>query len=187
MKSTYLQGLNGSGVCLPKRRFKTLVCDPPWPGPSEHRSNKAGARTIIPYQTMTGIQLSALNISAIAEDVSQLWLWSPSRQIGDAFLLMQLWAFSYAGLFIWHKPSPTLGPYIRHDCEFILRGVRKGCAIKLPAPVQSYKWPRPRHHSEKPQEAYDLIAQFSDGPRLDMFARQARPGFEAWGNQPGIL
>jgi N6-adenosine-specific RNA methylase IME4 len=38
-------------------------------------------------------------------------------------------------------------------------------------------------HSAKPPEAYDLIARNSPGPRLSLFQRTHRPGFECWGNQ----
>ncbi len=131
---------------------------------------------------MTGIQCAALRIDRIAEEDASLWLWSTARNVGDAMLLMQLWSFKYAGLFIWQKP-PGLGPWIRHDSEFLLRGVRPGAEIKLPAPVQTHRWPRPPRHSEKPAEAYAMIAELCEGPRIDIFARQARPGFEAWGNQ----
>jgi N6-adenosine-specific RNA methylase IME4 len=31
-----------------------------------------------------------------------------------------------------------------------------------------------------------MIAELCDGPRIDIFARQARPGFEAWGNEAPI-
>ena len=98
-------------------------------------------------------------------------------------LLMELWAFRYAGLFIWQKPGPSLGPWIRHDSEFLLRGVMPGARIILPAPVQTHRWPRPKRHSEKPAEAYAMIAERCDGPRIDIFARQRRPGFEPWGNE----
>ncbi len=164
-------------------KFRTIVIDPPWPGPGEHRSQKGGPKTLIPYQTMTGIQLCALRVADLATDDAQLWLWATSRSITDAGLLMQFWGFSYAGLFVWQKPGPNLGPWIRHDCEFLLRGVRPNAKIKLPAPVQTHRWPRPKRHSEKPAEAYAMIADFSPGPRIDIFARQARPGFTPWGNQ----
>ena len=167
---------------LPPGAYKTIVIDPPWPGPTEHRSDKGGGVTLIPYQCMTGIQLAAMNIGEVAAEGAQLWMWATSRHIGDAHLLMQLWAFSYAGLFIWKKPS-GIGPWIRHDSEFLLRGVRRGAEIKLPAPVQTHEWPRPKCHSEKPPEAYRMIEEYSPGPRIDIFARQPRPGFDAWGNQ----
>jgi N6-adenosine-specific RNA methylase IME4 len=166
-------------------KYKTIVIDPPWPGPGEHRSQKGGAKTVIPYSTMTGIQISALGVHDLADEGAQLWVWVPSRHVGDAFLLMQLWAFRYAGLFIWQKP-PNLGPFCRHDAEFLLRGYLPGARMELPAPPQTHRWPRPKRHSEKPAEAYEFIANQSEGPRIDIFARQDRPGFEAWGNQaPG--
>jgi N6-adenosine-specific RNA methylase IME4 len=167
---------------LPTKKFKTIVIDPPWPGPGEHRSDKGGQKTLVPYNTMTGIQIAALNLDAVATDDAQLWLWATSRSLADANLLLGLWGFSYAGLFIWKKP-PSLGPWVRHDSEFILRGVRRLAKIKLPAPQQTHEWPRPKRHSEKPAEAYAMIASLCDGPRLDIFARQHRPGFEPWGNQ----
>lgn len=186
-----------SPLILPQGRYQTIVIDPPWPGPGEHRSGKAGGKVILPYQTMTGIQLASMRIQDIAAPGGQLWLWATARNLGDATLLLQLWGFSYAGLFVWQKPA-NLGPWIRHDCEFLLRGVLPGAEIKLPAPVQTHQWPeeedgalpikahrwkRPKAHSEKPPEAYQMISEYSPGPRLDIFARQARPGFEPWGNQ----
>ena len=40
-----------------------------------------------------------------------------------------------------------------------------------------------REHSRKPDEQYDLIEQCSPGPFLEIFARNAQPGWKAWGNQ----
>jgi N6-adenosine-specific RNA methylase IME4 len=168
---------------LPSKSYKTIVIDPPWPGPGEHRSQKGGGVTLIPYQTMTGIQIASMRIKDVAVDGAQLWLWASSRSFVDAGLLMNLWGFAFAGMFIWKKPGPTLGPWIRNDSEFLLRGVLRGAKAPLPAPVQTWEWPRPKRHSEKPPEAYRMIEHFSPGPRLDIFARQARPGFDAWGNE----
>lgn len=38
-------------------------------------------------------------------------------------------------------------------------------------------------HSYKPKEAYDLIRRNSPGPRISLFQRHQREGFECWGNQ----
>jgi len=50
--------------------------------------------------------------------------------------------------------------------------------------------PRPRRlgkadHSAKPDEAYKALEQLfgPDVRRLDLFARQRRPGWSAWGNE----
>ena len=42
--------------------------------------------------------------------------------------------------------------------------------------------PRTRH-SVKPDEAYEMIARLSPGPRLSIFQRKQREGFVCWGNQ----
>ena len=38
-------------------------------------------------------------------------------------------------------------------------------------------------HSRKPRASYDLIERVSKGPRLECFARIARPGWSVWGNE----
>jgi len=48
------------------------------------------------------------------------------------------------------------------------------------APVQ-------RPHSTKPQEFYDNLLTFTYPPRLDVFARQKREGFDGWGNEYPML
>jgi N6-adenosine-specific RNA methylase IME4 len=137
---------------------------------------------------MTGVQISAMRIPDLADPAAQLFLWAPSRQIGDASLLMNTWGFRYRGLFVWCKPL-GMGRHMRHSVEFLLWGGRPGAKLVEPkhCPVQLHHWPKPRRHSEKPPEAYRLIRQLSDPPRLDLFARQHRPGFQPWGNEVGKL
>ena len=44
-----------------------------------------------------------------------------------------------------------------------------------------------REHSRKPDEAYELIERmYPDLPRIELFARQARPGWDAMGERGGI-
>ncbi|MCL4395264.1 MAG: MT-A70 family methyltransferase [Chloroflexi bacterium] len=42
--------------------------------------------------------------------------------------------------------------------------------------------PRQRH-SQKPENAYRIIECSSPGPRLELFARQVRTGWDAWGDE----
>jgi N6-adenosine-specific RNA methylase IME4 len=52
------------------------------------------------------------------------------------------------------------------------------------APVDTrwFAWPRGRH-SEKPGAFYDLVERVSPGPRLELFARTQRLGWDTWGNE----
>jgi N6-adenosine-specific RNA methylase IME4 len=41
-----------------------------------------------------------------------------------------------------------------------------------------------REHSRKPDEAYEMIERmYPDLPKIELFARQARLGWAAWGNE----
>jgi N6-adenosine-specific RNA methylase IME4 len=40
-------------------------------------------------------------------------------------------------------------------------------------------------HSRKPAETYDRIERMFDGPYLELFARNSRIGWQAWGNETG--
>jgi N6-adenosine-specific RNA methylase IME4 len=40
-----------------------------------------------------------------------------------------------------------------------------------------------RKHSQKPDEQYARIEHFCSGPYLELFARQRRPGWTAWGDE----
>ena len=45
-----------------------------------------------------------------------------------------------------------------------------------------FNWPRGRH-SAKPEEFFVLVERVSPGPYLEMFARERRPGWDAFGNE----
>lgn len=173
-----------------KKRWRTIVIDPPWPGPGSCPVFAQGhsgpvPKSIVPYSCMTWIQCAALRIRELAAADAQLWLWTTSRNAGDAFLLAQLWGFQYRALFVWLKPTLGLGRHVRHQTEFLLWAARPGARRNPPkaTPRQVHQWRWTRRHSEKPAEAYQMIAQLSDAPRLDIFARQKRPGFTPWGNE----
>jgi MT-A70 len=38
-------------------------------------------------------------------------------------------------------------------------------------------------HSQKPEKSYQDIELVSHGPYLEMFCRNSRPGWDAWGNE----
>ena len=43
-----------------------------------------------------------------------------------------------------------------------------------------FEWPR-GPHSAKPQEFFDLVERLSPFPRLEMYARHPRDGWDVWG------
>jgi N6-adenosine-specific RNA methylase IME4 len=44
-----------------------------------------------------------------------------------------------------------------------------------------------REHSRKPDEIYGRIERLARGPYLELFSRQSREGWDAWGYQPVLF
>jgi N6-adenosine-specific RNA methylase IME4 len=79
-----------------------------------------------------------------------------------------------------------LGQYLRHRHEHLLLGRMGGTMLPPPGrrPSSIIRAPR-RGHSVKPGEAFNMIEAISPGPRLEMFARRERAGWDCWGDEIG--
>jgi N6-adenosine-specific RNA methylase IME4 len=142
-----------------------------------------------------------------------LWMWVTDNFLIDGLEMMKALGFRYIRTACWTKlarprgdvlldildPSQDfeamqrallaefrrvqigLGQYMRGSHELCLFGVRgrlkadeaRSSAILEPRTV----------HSRKPDGFYGLVERVSPGPRLEMFAREQRPGWTVWGNE----
>jgi N6-adenosine-specific RNA methylase IME4 len=102
---------------------------------------------------------------------------------------LRTWGFDYVTNMAWVKESIGLGYWFRNQHELLLLG-RRG---DIPAPLAHTLPPSVIHaprreHSRKPDEAYQLIERiYPDLPKIELFARDARPGWSAWGNQAPVV
>lgn len=180
--------------------YRVLVVDPPW------NQRKTGRRRVRPnqsqqldYPTLTEADLRDLPIAEWADpEQSFVWLWTTNSKdqstrrplLPTAFDLLDHWGFTFYTMITWNKstgPCP-FGPY-QIITEHILFGYR-GKATFPPGTMgqlQTCFTAPPGSHSSKPQPFYDEIARLFPGPRLDVFSRQCRPGFDGWGNEHGVL
>lgn len=174
------------------RRFATILADPPWRftnrtgkmAPEHHRLSR--------YGTLTTDEIAGLPVARVAAPVAHLYLWVPNALLAEGLRVMQAWGFEYKTNIVWHKlrkdglsDGRGVGFYFRNVTELILFGIRgKNARTLAPGRRQvNYIGTRKREHSRKPDEQYDIIEPCSPGPYLEMFARGARPGWAAWGNQ----
>ena len=129
-------------------------------------------------------QLREMPLTDWAEEAAHLYIWTTNQFMVEAHDLASAWDFKVKTILTWVKTRIGMGTYYRNNTEHLLFGLT-GSQRLLRFDVGTwFTAARPGQHSAKPQEAYDMIASCSPGPRLDMFARIERDGFTSWGNMP---
>ena len=171
--------------------FRTILADPPWRFANRTGKVAPEHKRLDRYGTMSLDEICALPVADVAAKNSHLYLWVPNALLPEGIKVMEAWGYRYVSNVIWAKRRKDGGPdgrgvgfYFRNVTEPILFGVRGSMRTLAPArSIVNMIETRKREHSRKPDEQYDLIEAASPGPYLEMFARYARPGWAAWGNE----
>ncbi len=180
--------------------YNIIYADPPWKfevytpvtgtmkSPDQH------------YPTVTTSDLCKIPVSDWAAKDAFLCMWVVDPKLPDAFDLARAWGFEFITvLFRWLKSSNGqlrlfdagerlnygLGYHTRgggcEECWLFKRG--KGLPV-LRHDIRKEFHSNIREHSRKPDEVPSWIVDlYGDVPRLEMFARTQRPGWDSWGNQ----
>jgi N6-adenosine-specific RNA methylase IME4 len=129
--------------------------------------------------------ICALPVSELATDAAVLFLWTTAPHLQEAFRVIESWRFAYKTNVAWVKDRSGLGYWIRNQHELLLIAARGDIPAPSPnrRPVSIIEAPR-REHSRKPDEVYELIERmYPDLPKIELFARSRRPGWDRWGNE----
>lgn len=168
-----------SPVPPPKGQYSLIYADPPW-----RYESSAGTRAIENhYPTMDLGDICALPVPAADDAV--LLLWATNPLLREAFQVMEAWGFDYKTNACWVKDRVGLGHYFRSQHELLLIGT-KG---KMRPPEASTRRAsvieaKRRKHSQKPDAVYGIIeAMYPQTTKIELFARDARKGWDCWGNQ----
>lgn len=186
-------------IDLPRARggWRCIVADPPWsfndkgsriaPDAATLRVQRSFEATRI-YLTMPTSWIASLPVEEIAARSAHLYLWCPSALLDHGLVVMRQWGFTLKTTVVWDKvtkhgkPAFGAGHYFRGAHELVLFGVRGRCPAKV-RNVRSRFEAAVGAHSVKPELLQDLAELVSPGPRLELFARRARPGWTVWGNE----
>jgi N6-adenosine-specific RNA methylase IME4 len=160
--------------------YRTIVLDPPWDWGDEGDNDQLG-RARPTYATMSIDEIATLPVSDVAADDAHIYLWITNRSVPKGFALLDGWGFRYVTMLTWVKPSFGMGNYFRGSTEHVLFGVRGSLPLLRNDCATHFLADRPGKHSSKPPEFYAMVETSSPGPWLEMFARQLRPGWAAWG------
>lgn len=184
---------------LARGRYRTIVADPPWEIP--RRIAPGGRRanaTEVPYRMMTLDAIEALPVRDFKDERGAvLFLWSTRKAFreGWAVAVARAWGFEPCGELIWGLRNLGMGTVtLANDHEPCLVA-KSGKWAQLAADEslgvyfwrQVYDWTPSGHkgkkHSAKPTGFLEFVEQITEGPRLEMFARESRLGWDTWGDE----
>lgn len=149
---------------------------------------------------MTMAQIAALPVADVAASDAHLFMWVTNpRLYGDRaggvspVDILTAWGFTYRTLITWVKTATAgrpdrggMGWYFRGATEHVLYATKGAAAIPAPLREPNVLLAAKRRHSEKPAAFYAMVDRVvPEGRRLEMFARQPRPGWTVWGHEAG--
>jgi len=181
---------------LPDKKYNIIYADPPWHYGSKSAVNNTIGSEIKPlsdhYNTMTLQELKELPIKNITKDDAVCFMWVTDSHLDEALEIFKAWGFKYKTIaFNWVKTTSkgnyckNVAPWTMKNSEICLLGV-KGTMSKYKQAnnIESLVIAERTKHSKKPQEVRNRIELlFGDLPRIELFARQTSPGWDAWGNE----
>lgn len=165
-------------------KYQTIVIDPPWPMEKIGRKIDDYQDVGFDYPTMSLEEIKEFGIEKLAEDSCHLYMWTTQKFLPDSFEILKAWGFEYIFTMVWHK-SGGFQPFKlpQYNCEFILFGKRGSLPFLDTKNFFTCFNGKRREHSRKPDEFYELISRVSPNPRIDIFSREKREGFDQYGNE----
>lgn len=187
-----------------RRRYSAGIADPPWPEKGGGKIKRGADRH---YETMTIKQICELqvygrHVSELFAANAHLYMWVTNNFLEKSFEVVKAWGFKYVTCVTWGKvkvhymPSggelstiqTGLGQYFRGSTEHLLFLKRGSLPYKITNGKRAqgrtlYLAPRTETHSEKPGLFHEVVEKVSYGPYIELFARERRAGWSAWGNE----
>jgi N6-adenosine-specific RNA methylase IME4 len=163
-------------------RYPVLLADPPW---RYDYSVSANREIENKYPTMSLDEICALKVADLTTESAVLYLWTTSPKLDGSLSVMRAWGFNYRSCLVWVKDKIGMGYWARQRHELLLVGTKGDMPAPPPElrPDSVIEAPR-GEHSAKPVAVYELIEkQWPTMPKLELFARNPRDGWERWGHE----
>ena len=165
--------------------FSVILADPPWLFTSNSDA-KPGRNARGHYPCMPLRDIAQMPVPSIAARDALLLLWVTVPFAMQAQDIISGWGFRYVSQVVWIKDRIGLGHWARNRHELLL--IAKSGQFACPAPAlfpDSVICGQQREHSRKPDAVHAVVdARLGHLRRVELFARQQRPGWASWGNEP---
>lgn len=179
---TMLEAAAGNRPLETPERYPIIYADPPWRYEHVKTENRAIENQ---YPTMALEEICSLPLAEVTTPDCILFLWATSPKLAESFQVIDAWGFTYRTSMVWVKDQIGMGYYARQRHELLLICTKGDPPVPEPANRPDSVVEAPRHaHSEKPEAFAAVITRmYPELPKLEMFARRAREGWAAWGNE----
>jgi N6-adenosine-specific RNA methylase IME4 len=172
---------NLAATQLGSKLYGVIYADPAW----KYDNTGTGLKGVADDHYPTAELQKICDLEVPAADDCVLFLWATIPMLPEALAVMSAWGFKYKSGCGWIKDRVGNGYWFRGALELLLVGIKGNVPAPAPGdqPPQVVEAPRARH-SEKPDCFASMIATlFPNTPRVELFARKARPGWDCWGNE----
>lgn len=173
--------------------YDIVLADPPVPFETFSEKGQSKSQNQH-YETMSWEEIGALPVGELGRGDCLLFMWACWPSIKQSLAIMHNWGFRYVTGGSWHKLSKHgksgfgTGYVMRSATEPFLIGTLGGpktarnirnviCSADLTE--------KRREHSRKPDDQYDICETIMPTAlkHIELFARQTRSGWDAWGNE----
>lgn len=166
-----------------KPTYKTIVIDPPW-DLKFHRLKIRPNQIKLPYKTMSDSDINDFSIDNFADVECNLFFWTTHTKLPISLNIIKNWGFKYHCLLTWDKTNgrPCWG--FMRKTEFVIYAYRGQIGVNQRGKfIPTLFTEKLRKHSEKPDIFYDILKANTPSPRIDIFARKKRDGWDVWGDE----
>ncbi|GAB9214364.1 MT-A70 family methyltransferase [Bradyrhizobium diazoefficiens] len=173
---------------LAEYSYDLVVIDPPWPFSTWSAAGQSKSASKH-YRIMTLADIMALPVRGLLKDHAVVLLWATGAMLAQAVAVMEAWGITYKTELAWRKV--TRNGKVRMGCGFWARTMHEPVLLGTVGKPSKFTLPScfdgiAREHSRKPDEFYRMITERTPGlRRADVFAREQRDGWDAWGDEVG--
>lgn len=189
--------------------YQCIFTDPPWPERGGGKIKRGADRHYDLMKVPDIIRLHQRTLAPVLKAHHRrkgrpihLWTCATTTYLPAALDLIAELGFSYKTTFVWVKVKQGLtlgrdnqaaltnllqvglGQYGRGSHELILFATRGRAAVPATPNRRPTVIAAPRgKHSVKPEAIFETVESTSPAPRLELFARRPRAGWDVWGNE----
>jgi N6-adenosine-specific RNA methylase IME4 len=175
-------------IPFPDKKYRTVCVDYPWDIKriSPRLAKKIDSRLSkkLPYKTMTDKQIEEFPLTQLMDENCDVFIWSTHTKLPFVFKLIKKLGLKYHCLLTWDKKTGINISGFTRNSEFVVYCYKGKMQIRMDSikNIPTVFHEKATVHSRKPDIFYNLLLRSTREPRIDVFARTIRHGFDTWGD-----